>query len=561
MEMVERQKASTGLFANIGAVPYHAEPILSPTEMHSDILIADDLPNQPPRTTPSQALAAIGPMDVFLGSSPTPHARKSTKHIVSDNTSVATPTAIRTIQHANNDDPASSPPRFQNTASSDLGRANNNIRLNSSFEKQQPERGYPMSFDEGTTIEDAVLSDRDIPESEGTNDNMDVIMSEQLSPNIDLQLTAQIDADIQAHIAITTQSTKEEASEPNNIFVDAALHLFSSHINHSHDASDNEVQDSQVLLHTTSVNSDLELEVDTSGTSCVEDSFIQPNVGTETPMTQVLRRSARHSAASSPVLSTGGKQRKQTSAKHSNKAKHNKEKEMSPAQPNEEDIRDNIIVVVPKTRDTGRKRKSMTSLQASINDQIVIPETNLKRGVRRSQSLLHQVENSQDVLVEDTPASKRARKSVSQDVSAAKNSPPSQTKRLSHVQVTPKRSPGGEPDHELSTGSEVGIVPRTTKNSKALTSDPVAIKHTSEETSQDRQAPVEANTPSRSFTERAILTPRSIINQLRSLKDYLFSAPQLVLGREEEREIDDALFDIRRHVHAAGQRGGDTSRG
>jgi hypothetical protein len=52
-----------------------------------------------------------------------------------------------------------------------------------------------------------------------------------------------------------------------------------------------------------------------------------------------------------------------------------------------------------------------------------------------------------------------------------------------------------------------------------------------------------------------ILTPRSIINQLKSLKDYLFSAPQLVFGREEEREVDDALFHIRRGVLAAGLRG------
>jgi hypothetical protein len=29
----------------------------------------------------------------------------------------------------------------------------------------------------------------------------------------------------------------------------------------------------------------------------------------------------------------------------------------------------------------------------------------------------------------------------------------------------------------------------------------------------------------------------------------------LVLGRNEEKEIDDALFDIRRQVHAAGLRG------
>ena len=72
------------------------------------------------------------------------------------------------------------------------------------------------------------------------------------------------------------------------------------------------------------------------------------------------------------------------------------------------------------------------------------------------------------------------------------------------------------------------------------------------------------NTPTRSFAERVILTPRSIINQLKSLKEYLFRSPSLVLGREEEREIDDALFDIRRQVHAAGLRGegeGDGGRG
>ena len=69
--------------------------------------------------------------------------------------------------------------------------------------------------------------------------------------------------------------------------------------------------------------------------------------------------------------------------------------------------------------------------------------------------------------------------------------------------------------------------------------------------------PPETNTdtPTRTFAERVILTPRSIINQLKSLKEYLFRSPSLVLGREEEREIDDALFDIRRQVHAAGLRG------
>jgi len=73
--------------------------------------------------------------------------------------------------------------------------------------------------------------------------------------------------------------------------------------------------------------------------------------------------------------------------------------------------------------------------------------------------------------------------------------------------------------------------------------------------------PTGTETPTRTFAERVILTPRSIINQLKSLKEYLFRSPSLVLGREEEREIDDALFDIRRQVHAAGLRGEGEDKG
>jgi hypothetical protein len=203
-------------------------------------------------------------------------------------------------------------------------------------------------------------------------------------------------------------------------------------------------------------------------------------------------------------------------------------KEESP-QPNGDGMLDNIVVASPTKREPiNKKRKSTTD---SDRAQVFIPETHRKRGpVRRSQSLLSQVENSQDVLVEDTPAPKRVRQTASQDVSEAKSTL-SQAKRLSHVQITPKKSP---------------------ESGRVIEPAPAAI---------EQLPPTGTSTPSRSFTERVILTPRSIINQLRSLKDYLFSTPQLVLAREEERELDDVMFDIRRQVHAAGARGEEQLKG
>lgn len=195
---------------------------------------------------------------------------------------------------------------------------------------------------------------------------------------------------------------------------------------------------------------------------------------------------------------------------------------------------------------------------------VVVPETNQKRSILRSQSLLSQVENSQDFLVEDTPAPKRARKSQNQDVSEAKMTLPSQTKRLSHVQVMPKRSPDYGGSSVRGTPTVTGTPIANTLADRAPAANisvaPMIIEPAPEpfEPSQSQRGLTAISTPSRSFTERVILTPRSIINQLKSLKDFLFSAPQLVLGREEEREIDDALFDIRRRVHAAGLRGDDT---
>lgn len=534
--MVERQRLTTGLFANLGANSPQPEEIVTPMEFHSDALTADDLPSNASRTTPLKALAAMGPMDMFLGSSPTPHARKTTKHVVSDNTSVATPTAVRTRQVVMEDNLGSSPPRFEKDANSIAGQSGGGVQVGSSFDYHQPE----PSFDEGTTIDEEALlaaeleynrSDLDLPD--------DTIMSELPSSTIDLQLTAQIDADMQAHVADTAQPAEEAAPETDNVFVDAASHQLPTH-----DASDTEVDESQPSSQAAFV----QREDRTSSTSRVGDSFSKSSPEEATPKANTLRRSSRHSLDSTPVQPSSGKKRKQTPGRKGKKerAQEKNRPVHEVARPDDDGMLDNIVVASPKKTGSAKKRKSAADALAIVEARTLVPETNRKRGIRRSQSSLSQVENSQDVLVEDSPAPKRARQSLNKDVSDAKSTPPpskeSQTKRLSHVQVTPKSSTRG-------TSVIAAQEPAIENNDSGA---PTIIEDHSP--SQPHPASASVSTPSRSFTERVILTPRSIINQLKSLKDYLFSAPQLVLGRDEEREIDDVMYDIRRQVTAAGLR-------
>ncbi|KAI0587966.1 Rif1-N domain-containing protein [Pyrenophora tritici-repentis] len=469
-EMLDRQRLSTGLFSKMGALSPQPEEAPSPMEIDSDAFTTDDLP-QSARATPLKALAAMDPMDGFLGSSPTPHARRSTRHIVSDDTNIATPTAVRSIQFAN-DDLGSSPPRFEKESG-----LNGDILVRSSFDFRQPETSCSVSFDEGTTIDEALLDavarheDQDI----SSNFPSDAIMSELPSSTIDLQLTAQIDADMQTHeeVADTAQESKQQ-------FVDAASHPQSSVVD-DQGGSDTEVDDSQ----------------------------------TPTRAIRATRSSqVTGSSTSRPTRSN--------------------------------------------------KRKSTHPSPSAVSS----PATRKKASLRRSRSQLSQVENqtphAHDISrIEDTPLPKRARQTTDQDVSDARRTsgggsaipesqsttPGSGTKRLSHVQVSPRPQSSSSIKVDVDTPSQP---------QQALQRRPSQIEETHDIKPSLDQQQRQSSTPSRSFAERVILTPRSIIQQLKSLKDYLFSAPVAVMGREERMVIDHALFDIRERVlHRGGDGGGE----
>jgi hypothetical protein len=577
-EMVERHMVNSNMFANLGSAssPSRPEAVTSvrlPIDLPSDALDVNDLPMTASRTPP-RTLASLGEMDVFVGSSPTPQARTRSQEAVSDQTSVATPTAVRTVRLDDDAELDSSPPHFKNDVQPKAETFRNNDISEDSLDYRQMEQSFSISFDEGTTIDDTVLPESDLTDEESIKAMLatEIDVSDMPSSTIDLQLTAQIDADMQAQV-LTGSSKQTEGDQASR--------------------NETEIQDTQI--ERAQLDNHIP-DTESSNTSRIEDSFSSQAVDMGSPQIRILRSSSRISATSSPVSTA---KRKSTGRGRGRPKKH-KTTETSPvpSQPIsklDEMFGDTIVVAPLRERYAAKEtkqslpappesnsmsvsprkdsptKKTRQSTLAHSKSEIIIPETNRKRGIRRSASLLSQVETqSQDVVIEDTPAPKRARLSLGQDVSGGKPTPKashkSQTKRLSHVQVTPKRSSeldssvrslsvaaeatvqaANEPGQdEITVGEQkADIVPQPPLNKGASNVSP--------------PSQTVVSTPSRSFAERVILTPRSIINQLMSLKDALFRSSQLVLGRQEEREIDDALFDIRREVHQAGRRGDEGS--
>lgn len=549
-EMIERQRLSGGLFANMGAPSPSRDAPPSPMEIHSDMQSADDLPSRNTQITPLKPLARMGPMDAFLDSSPTPHARRSSQKIVSDDTDIATPTAVRTVRVAEGNELGSSPPRF------DRRDTTKPKRLSSAPAERFDEQLDPLysaSFDDGTTMDEealaaAVTLAEEAEESgqlQGYYEPNDEIMSDLPSSTVDLELTAQIDADMQTAEAIVNPD--ETVPESNNMFVDAASHLVSQDVPATQDGSDTEVEPTPKSVRTRKSK-----KGDTSSTSRVRDSF-NSTPGKGTPGSQGTRRSTRHSMES-PIHIELGRVKRQ---KKPRRKKQEPAAEEEPSSPqlsqadHSEDDRESLAASSPseKTR-SAKKRKSMNDSPTSSESMTGSPSAGRKRSIRRSQSNLSQVESAADIA-EATPApSKRARQSLNMDVSEAKSTPPpqpkeahsSQSKRISHVQVTPRhiKAPAVAEQIAASIATVANTAPVAKQSALAQS-----------QIQSQELAPTGSTTPHRSFTERVILTPRSIINKLREIKNYFLAAPGLTVTRAEERELDDVLFAIRRRVHTA----------
>lgn len=622
-EMAERQRVTKNIFSDLGSTPRQESSSSVPHPQLQLDASTNELPTKITRT-PMRTRSSLGPMDVFIGSSPTPQVRKRSQQVVRDESSVTTPNAVRIVRLANDmEELGSSPPRFdKNTRSNAVDLMGNDTTMDiaaDSFEYGQPSRPYSASFDDGTTIEDDVLPEAQLVDplndEDGSEDELptEIGMTDLPSSTVGLQLTAQLDAELNMQDDIIANEQFRE--ESNNLYVDAPSQQLPPNIIEAPSGTDAEVRETQLDLSGTSTKDDLEAR--SSNTSRVGDSFSSqvatedPSMNYESPI-QNVRRSSRN-AGSSPHVRSSAKKRKQNNMDIARKAKVSK-KEVQNQSPqsdsvqNEEDEGESIvgasthIQASPQTK-RGSKRKSAGSSQSPASSHFIIPETTRRGHMLRSTSLLSQVEtHSEDDLVEDTPVPKRARRGVSKDVSDAKTNPEgsrgSSVKRLSHVQVSPKSSSSlsslpSSSARKISTvisDIEVNTVDQTPSQQDEVMHDEaipkeatydealwdLAIDSIKQENadedaarqlqldtiasletgrSQPQEVVAAVTTPSRSFAERVILTPRSIMDQLKGVRDLFRSYKDMMLGKPEERELDDLLFDIRTEVHAAGRRG------
>lgn len=589
-EMIEKQRATANMFVGISSStlvePQLPKQAVVMPELHSDMPNTDEgdeISRTPLKTVPSSS-----PMDVYLGSSPTPHSHSRSQQILSDDTEVMTPTAVRSVRLVeDNDEPCSSPPHLPQVAQTSVGEAltTGEVFIDS-FENRQPdissglfdsETGNDLNSSEavhGSPVVKRDESDIDLPS--------DIDFSDLPSSTVDLQLTAQISAEMngqKAESETVRPKTEPEANPlPIGSFADGDV---AGTTNHAPDLSKREViqaaQSGNPVLDDSAAGS--------LDSSRVTDSFSQPSVANFSSPSigsqlQKLRRGSRGSVAT-PTRQSGRNKRKQPPVGSASKAKRvRNDKPKSASQPSapsatrrvEDDLSDCIVVAVrsspyirpsvapkktlstpgsgkmsdenmssPKAPSTGRKpgrpRKRPLDEQAEEDTSVA------KRVTRRSVFNLGQVEISeQDTTMEDTAAPKPARTSGGDDVSLAiavlsEDPASSQVKRLSHVQVTPKkrrssRAPDEAREEDVAGGVETEQVqsqeePNSTGSSESSTES--GLSHL-----------------------RRILTPSSIMARIRNM---IPAIKHMKLKKQEERELDDLMFEFRTEVHAAGRRG------
>ncbi|KAK5127689.1 hypothetical protein LTR08_004334 [Meristemomyces frigidus] len=194
----------------------------------------------------------------------------------------------------------------------------------------------------------------------------------------------------------------------------------------------------------------------------------------------------------------------------------------------------------PRKSGRGRPRKSATSTPET--NQL---ETASAKGVKRRASALSVASSTDEPetsFVKETPAPSKAQKK--------------------------RRGPGSKPVQAAISSQDGPELGRTTRRTMTAVVLPEKYSHhepsspdEAMETSVAREKtpkpvdPKEQSTigeASTAMPDPPVVTPRSIMARLR---DVLADIPNMILGPQEEREMDDIMFDIRREGHEAGRRG------
>ena len=227
-EVFEKQQATAAaMFPDIRSSPVTQSAIrtsdMPQLNLTSDASNADEPLDEGSRT-PLAALPSLGPMDYYLGSSPTPRARTRSQHMLSSGRTSVAPNATRPIHlEVQSTDIPSSPPDLGEEAydNADSTVFDGDVRVHdedaapNSFEHSQvskadePHQGSVDTTDHEETMdnqEDVCKdSSEDMNLAAAPNEGQDSLMddepwSELPSSTADLELSAQIAAEIDAHL-------------------------------------------------------------------------------------------------------------------------------------------------------------------------------------------------------------------------------------------------------------------------------------------------------------------------------------------------------------------------
>lgn len=195
-----------------------------------------------------------------------------------------------------------------------------------------------------------------------------------------------------------------------------------------------------------------------------------------------------------------------------------------------------------RARRRGRPRKSETPTPA-VSQTEAAPVRSLKRKASVL-STAGSTDEPATSFVKDTPAPSKARRvrrgpdtelvqkaQLSQEESGVGRT----TRRTVAAVVLPEQD-----GHGLAVDEDAGGEPEMESNDGQVRTKGQLPSHES----------AAAANPS----GRKIATPKSILGRLR---DVLSDLPKMLLGTQEERELDDVLFEIRKEVYEAGKRAKD----
>jgi hypothetical protein len=206
-----------------------------------------------------------------------------------------------------------------------------------------------------------------------------------------------------------------------------------------------------------------------------------------------------------------------------------------------------------KKRGRGRPRKSTTPAPAPEVVQQPQPKK-LKRKASNLSSASAAESDPATSFVKDTPAPAASR--AARDGADTRSKKAARLSQKSDTANSQRRDASSlPPERATSRASRRLKETDESQSQRRQVAEVVVPCHSQSEEpveDEDDEEEVDERVKLNNVQDRPVATPRSILERLRGV---LTDLPRMILGLQEERDMDDVLFEIRKEVHDAGRRG------